>query len=122
MVKLIASMANPVLTGSSLELMCIVEWMDNMTNTIDVQVEWTGPDGATSLLTLDTVKKSPSRYISKVVINPVETTHSGKYTCTAHIANQLTFTAKTTLTVGEQTHTVTNKDDSERNITMLVAM
>ena len=106
MVKLIASTANPVLTGSSLELMCIVEWMDNVTNTIDVQVEWTGPDGAIPLLTLDTVKKSPSRYISKVVIHSVETTHTGKYTCTAHIANQLTFTAKTILAVGEQTHTV----------------
>ena len=83
--------------------MCIVKWMDDVTDLIDVQVEWTGPDGATPPLALDLVKKSLSRYISKVVIHAVKTAHSVKYTCTVHIANQSeTIVAKKILAVGER--------------------
>ena len=93
MVKLTSGMANPVLTGSSLNLTCTVEWMVAVAVPVDMQVVWTGPDGSALMSTSDPVMHTPSRYISRVVIDSAELTHSGEYACTVHIG-AIVFSAK----------------------------
>ena len=100
-VRLISSLANPILTGSSLDLMCIVEWMVAPTTPVDVQVEWNGPSGIKALSVDKLVMKSPSKYLSKVVLGSIGLPHLGKYICTVRIGHQFTLVEKKTLTVGE---------------------
>ena len=101
--RLISSLENPILIGSSLDLMCIVEWMVALTTPVNVQVEWTGPSGLKVLSVDGLVMKSSSKYLSKAVLGSIRLPHSGKYTCTVHIGHQFTLVEKKTLTVGEHT-------------------
>ena len=100
-VKLTSSMANPVLTGSSLNLTCTVKWMVAVAVPVDMQIVWTGADRSKLMSTSDPMMDSPSRYISRVVFDSVELAHSGEYTCTVHIGHQFILSAKKTITIGE---------------------
>ena len=91
-------MADPVLTGSSLNLTCIVEWMA-MPMSVDIQVEWTGPNGTS--LKSDLVMETISRYISEVELEAIDSTYEGEYTCTTNTGKEMSISAKKTLTVGK---------------------
>lgn len=99
MVKIISSMADPVLTGSSLNLTCIVEWMKVVPRPVDIQVVWSGPNG--SLLESDLVMETPLRYISDIELDAINSTYKGEYTCTTNVGKEMSISAKKTLTVGK---------------------
>jgi hypothetical protein len=99
MVKIISSVADPVLTGSSLHLTCIVEWMMPVPRSIDLQAEWSGPNG--SSLMSDLATDTPSRYTSEVELDSIDSTYDGEYTCTINIEKEMSISAKKTLTVGK---------------------
>ena len=99
MVKIISSMADPVLSGSSLHLTCIIEWMMPVPRQIDIQAMWTGPNGLS--LTSDLVTETPSRYTSEVELDSIDSTYEGEYTCTINIGKEINICAKKTLTVGK---------------------
>ena len=101
MVKIISSMADPLLSGSSLRLICIIEWMMPVPRPIDLQAMWTGPNG--SSLTSDLVTETPSRYTSEVELDSIDSTYEGEYTCTVNIGKEtnISESAKKTLIVGK---------------------
>ena len=66
---------------------------------VDIQAVWTGPNG--SSLVSDLVTKTPSRYISEVELNFIDSTNAGEYTCTINIGKETSLSAKKTLTVGK---------------------
>ena len=66
---------------------------------VDIQATWTGPNG--SSLISDLVTKTSSRYISEVELDSIDSTHQGEYTCTINIGNEISLSAKKTLTVGK---------------------
>ena len=67
---------------------------------VNIQIVWTGPNGSANSSS-DLKMESPSRYISQVVFDSIESTNSGEYICTIHTGQQATLSAKKTLTVGE---------------------
>lgn len=97
MMKTISSMADPVLTKSSLSLTCITEWMMDVLRPVDIQAVWTGPNG--SLLISDLVTETPSRYISEAELDSIDSTNAGEYTCTINIGKETSLSAKKILTV-----------------------
>ena len=66
---------------------------------VDIQVEWTGPNG--SSLKSDLVMETTSRYISEVELEAIDSTHEGEFTCTTNIGKEMSISAKKTLTVGK---------------------
>ena len=99
MVKIVSSMADPVPSGSSLHVTCIIEWMMPVPRPTNIQVVWTGPNQ--SSLTSDLVKEAPSRYTSEVELDSIDSTYEGEYTCTVNIGKETNISAKKTLTVGK---------------------
>ena len=99
MVKIVSSMADPVLSGSSLHLTCIIEWMMPVPRPINIQVVWIGPNQSSP--TSDLVTETPSRYTSGVELDSIDSTYKGEYTCTVNIGKETNISAKKTLTVGK---------------------
>ena len=85
-IDLISSAPNPVLSGSSPTLLCIVELHPAVDIPVNLNSVWISPDGSTLMSNLAT--KSFSLYMSKVVLSDVSLADGGQYTCKVSIGSE----------------------------------
>ena len=97
-VDLISSAPNPILSGSSPTLLCIVELHPAVDVSVDLQVLWTSPHGPT--LTSNLVMKSFSLYTSKVVLSDVSLADAGQYSCKVSIGSDISASAQRDVQIG----------------------
>ena len=86
--RLVSNTLNPILSGSSPTLTCIVELSPAVDVPVNITTVWTGPDGSILTSAAPPIMKSFTHYTSKAVLNYVESADSGNYTCTVNIGGK----------------------------------
>ena len=97
-VSLVSNTSNPILSGSSPLLLCIVELHPAVDIPVELKVVWTSPHGSEFPAKL--VIKSFSLYTSKVVLSDVGLTDTGRYTCKVNIGNEISISVQKDVQIG----------------------
>ena len=98
--ELISDKPNPVLSGTLLTLICMVELSPAVDVPVTVSTMWTGPEGSTLMYTNPPIRLSLTHYTSTAVLKDIELADSGEYTCTIDIENEITMSANNSVIVG----------------------
>ena len=98
-VCLVSNASNPILSGSSPMLLCIVELHPVVDIPVDIKILWTTPQG--SILASNLVMKSFSLYTSKIVLSDVNVADAGQYTCAVSISNDVSTSAQKDVQIGQ---------------------
>lgn len=99
-VCLVSNTSDPILSGSSPTLLCIVELHPAVDVPVDLKVVWTTPHGS-SMLASNLVMKSFSLYTSKIELNHISLADAGQYTCTVSIGNDASVTVQKDIQIGQ---------------------
>ena len=94
-------MHNPILSGDSPTLTCIVELSPVVDIPVNITILWAGPDSSTVISAAPVIMKSLTHYTGKVKLNYVESTDSGSYTCTVNIGDKIRETVETMIIIGK---------------------
>ena len=97
-ISLVSNASNPVLSGSSLTLLCIVELHHAVDIPLDLKVLWSSAHGSVFMPSL--VMKSFSLYTSKVVLSDIGLADAGLYTCKVSIMNNISTSAQRDVQIG----------------------
>ena len=98
-VSLVSNTSNPILSGSSPLLLCIVELHPTVDVSVELKVVWTSPHG--SEFPSNIVIKSFSLYTSKVVLRDIGLADSGLYTCKVNIRNEIRSSVQKDIQIGQ---------------------
>lgn len=100
-ISLISDIHNPILSGSTPTLICIVELHPAVDVPLNVNTVWTSPSrlvrtsGISNLL-----MRSVTLYTSKVVLSNVGSADAGLYTCTVSIGSHIRLSAEKSIQIG----------------------
>ena len=103
-VNLHSDPSNPVLSGSSLNLICTAEFYSMTHVPLSVSTTLKGPEGTVINNTLAAATESGMKffvlYTSSYSLHFLQLSDSGKYTCTMNFGNGVEASANTTITIG----------------------
>ena len=103
--ELISDKTNPVLSGTSLTLICAVELSPAVDVPVTISAVWTGVEGSTLMHTNPPIRLSFTHYISTAALKDIGLADSGEYTCTVDIGNEITVLANYSVIVGRYAST-----------------
>ena len=113
--ELISDAPNPVLSGASLTLICILELSPAIDIPLDVDIKVTAPGGYNLIGGSENVKMTTtSLYTSKAVLNDIGQDDTGVYTCSVNIEGENNMEAKTNIWTGidNRLHAIINYSSS----------
>ena len=115
MVRLVSDTPNPIRSGSSPILTCVVELSPAVDVPVTVSTVWTGPDGSILMSAAPPVMKSFTHYTSEAKLNYVESTDSGNYNCTVSIEGKIRISMEKKIVIGSLDHIIVIKNNNYDN-------
>ena len=94
-VDFISNVSGPVLSGMSLTLICIVAFHPAVDLPVEVDIKMTSPDRY--IITdgrNNRTRRTPSLYVSKVVLSSVGHEDAGIYTCSVNAGREIKISEK----------------------------
>lgn len=105
--SLISDMSNPILSGSSPTLTCIVELYPSVDVPIKIEVAWTSPDGTVVTPRPGNsddntmVMRSVTHYTSKLRLSDFDKRDAGLYTCSVNLGKGIHMSVQKNLQIGQ---------------------
>ena len=84
-------MSDPITAGDSVTLTCTVDLSSAVDIPVNVNTEWTGPDGFMNTNTAQPVMGSTTTYTSTAMVSSFGRDQSGDYTCKTSVSSTSSF-------------------------------
>ena len=97
-VDFISNASNPALSGSSLTLICIVEFHPAVDLPMEVDIKITSPDG--SVIVDGSHNPTRTLYTSKAVLGDITHEDEGIYTCSVNTGRNINISKQKNIQIG----------------------